>query len=554
MSPYPHLVITGATIWTGDTIWSGEPTSGRPADAVAIDGEQILAVGTQDDVLAMAGPGTGRLHLPGRMLVPGFQDAHVHPPFAGRFRNHLSLHDLNSVGEYREAIAVYAAAHPEAVWIYGSGWGAENFIGAAPSRDLLDDIVPDRPVFLLNASIHEAWVNSRALELAGIGADTPDPSDGRYGRDPVTGEPTGALYEGAAYGFEARYLPVPGRQEWQAAILNAQAHLHSLGITGWQDAWVTPDILDAYAGLVDDGRLTARVVAALWWQRELGLEQITDFLDQRESGARADRLLARTVKIMTDGVLENRSGALLSPYQDGCGGHTDNLGLSYLDPELLAAAVTELDRLDFQVHLHTIGDRAVRGGLDAVEAALTANGRRDNRHHLAHVQLIQPEDVPRFAKLGVVANCQAYWAQYEPMMDVSTVPYIGVERAGLQYPFADLEAAGAVLAMGSDWSVTTADPLQQIEVAVTRVDPQQRSNPPFLPDQRLSLSSALRGFTAGSAYVNHDPSGGVIRAGHRADLAVLDRDLFTGGPIGDASVEYTIAFGRIVHAADSRKG
>jgi predicted amidohydrolase YtcJ len=547
MSPPPHLVITGVKVWTG------EASAGRPADAVAISGEQILAVGAQDDVLELAGPGTQRLHLPSRMVIPGFQDAHVHPPFAGRYRIHLSLHDLDSVGEYREAIAGYAAAHSELPWIYGSGWAAENFTDAAPTRDLLDDIVPDRPVFLLNASIHEAWVNSRALELAGVDARTPDPSDGRFGRDPITGEPTGALYEGAAYGFESRHLPVPGRADWQDAILNAQAHLHSLGITGWQDAWVTPATLAAYAGLVDDGRLTARVVAALWWERAQGLEQIAGFLDQRESGSRPGRLLARTVKIMTDGVLENRSGALLTPYQDGCGGHTDNLGLSYLDPDLLAAAVTELDRLDFQVHLHTIGDRAVRSGLDAIEAALTANGRRDNRHHLAHVQLIQPEDVPRFAALGVVANCQAYWAQFEPMMDVSTVPYIGAERARLQYPFADLEAAGARLAMGSDWSVTTADPLLQIEVAVTRVNPEQRSNPPFRPDQRLSLESALRAFTAGSAYVNHDPGGGLIRAGNRADLAILDRDLFTGAPPGEASVEYTIASGRIVHAAGQRE-
>jgi hypothetical protein len=541
MKPPPHLVITAGTVWTG------EQTAGPRPDAIALRDQEILAIGTRDDVLELAGPSTRRMHLPGRMVIPGFQDAHVHPPFAGRYRIHLSLHDLNSIGEYRTAIAEYAAAHPELPWIYGSGWASENFVDCAPGRELLDDIVPDRPVFLLNASIHEAWVNSRALELAGIDADTPDPSDGRYRRDPSTGEPTGTLYEGAAYGFEARHLPVPGRAQWQAAILNAQAHLHSLGITGWQDAWVSPATLDAYAGLVDDGRLTARVVAALWWQREQGLEQIAGFLEQRQSGARADRLLARTVKIMTDGVLENRSGALLSPYQDGCGAPTDNVGLSYLDPDLLAAAVTELDRLDFQVHLHTIGDRAVRTGLDAVQAALTANGRRDNRHHLAHVQLIQPEDVPRFAALGAVANCQAYWAQSDPMMDVSTVPFIGADRARLQYPFADLEAAGAVLAMGSDWSVTTADPLQQIEVAVTRVSPQQRSNPPFRPDQRLSLGAALRAFTAGSAFVNHDRSGGVLRAGHRADLAILDRDLFAGDPPAEASVEYTIASGHVVY-------
>jgi predicted amidohydrolase YtcJ len=545
----PHLVITGVTLWTG----ARPGTPGTPG-AVAIRGEQIVAVGGQDDVLALAGPGTRRLHLPGRMLIPGFQDAHLHAPFAGRYRIHLSLHHLDNVGGYRAAIAAYATAHPELPWIYGSGWAAEYFTDGAPDRALLDDIVGDRPVFLLNASIHEAWVNSRALELAGVSASTPDPADGRYRRDPVSGAPTGALYEGAAYRFEADHLPTPGPQEWQAAILNAQSHLHSLGITGWQDAWVTPATLDAYAALQDDGRLTARVVAALWWEREQGLEQIDGFLAQREAGSRPDRLLARTVKIMTDGVLENGSGALLSPYHDGCGGHTNNIGLSYLDPKLLSAAVTELDRLDFQVHLHTIGDRAVRSGLDAVQAALVANGRRGNRHHLAHVQLIQPEDVPRFAALGAAANCQAFWAQSDPMMDTSTIPFLGADRARLQYPFAALQASGAILAMGSDWSVTTADPLQQIEVAVTRVNPRQRCDPPFLPDQRLSLPAALRAFTAGSAYVNHDPSGAVIRAGHRADLTILDRDLFGGGPVGDARVEYTIANGKIVYSGAEQGG
>jgi predicted amidohydrolase YtcJ len=516
---------------------------------VAIRDGKILAVGPQADVLTLTGPTTERLELPGRMIVPGFQDAHVHPPAAGRYRMHLSLHHLDGIDAYREAIAGYASAHPELPWIFGAGWAPETFSATSPGRDLLDGVVPDRPVFLFDSSIHSAWVNSRALELAGLDAGTPDPADGRYRRAPSTGEPTGILDEGAAYSFETRFLPKPQLTEWRTAILNSQAYLHSLGITGWQDAWVTPETLNAYASLADDGRLTARVVAALWWRRELGLEQIAEFVEQRQTSSRPGRLLARTVKIMTDGVIENGTGALLAPYRDGCGGHTNDVGLSYLSPELLAAAVTELDRLDFQVHLHTIGDRAVRTALDAVQAALIANGRRDNRHHLAHVQLIQPADVPRFAELGAVANCQTYWAQSEPTMDDLTIPVLGADRARLQYPFADLAAAGTRLAMGSDWSVSTPDPLQQIEVAVTRVDPQQRSNPPFLPDQRLPLETALRAFTAGSAYVNHDPDGGVIRLGNRADLAILNRDLFTDAPIGDARVEYTLADGRIVHAS-----
>ncbi len=548
MTRPPDLVVTGATIWTGDTV---QPS----VEAIAVRDGRILALGPEDDVLALAGPATERLHRPGGMVLPGFQDAHVHPPTAGRYRMHLALHDLHGVEDYQEAIGRYAAEHPELPWIFGAGWAPETFTRTSPARELIDGVVGDRPVFLFDSSIHSAWVNSRALELAGLSATTPDPSDGRYRRGPG-GELTGILDEGAAYTFETRHVPPPDRDEWQTAILNSQAYLHSLGITGWQDAWVTPQTLDAYTGLADDGRLTARVVAALWWQRELGLEQIESFVQQRETGSRAGRLLARTVKIMTDGVVENGTGALLTPYCDGCGGPTSDSGLTYLPPELLAAAVTELDRLDFQVHLHTIGDRAVRIALDAVQAALSANGPRDNRHHLAHIQVIQPDDVPRFASLGAIANCQTYWAQSEPMMDDLTIPVLGADRARMQYPFADLVASGARLAMGSDWSVSTPDPLQQIEVAVTRVNPDERSNPPFLPDQRLTLETALRAFTAGSAFVNHDPDGGLLRVGNRADLAVLDRDLFAPAPgdpardrIADARVEYTVVDGRIVHPA-----
>jgi predicted amidohydrolase YtcJ len=545
------MVITGARVWAGTADVTGPAVETATEAAVALRGDRILAVGDPDEVLALAGPQTERLHLPGRLVLPGFQDAHVHPPFAGRYRMHLSLHDLDGVDAYLDAIVRYAAEHPDRPWIFGAGWAPETFTDSTPVRELLDQIVPDRPVFLFDSSIHSAWLNSRALERGGIDAGTPDPADGRYRRDPTTGAPTGILDEGAAYSYESRYLPAPDRTEWRTAILNSQAHLHSLGITGWQDAWVTPDTLDAYGSLADDGRLTARVVAALWWQRERGLEQLADFQAQRESGARSDRLLVRTVKIMADGVVENGTGALLSPYHDGCGGPTDDHGLSYLDPDLLAAAVTELDRLDFQVHLHTIGDRAVRDGLDAVEAALKANGPRDNRHHLAHIQLIQPEDLPRFAALGAVANCQTYWAQSEPMMDDLTIPVLGADRARLQYPFADLASSGAALAMGSDWAVSTADPLQQIEVAMTRVNPAQRANQPFLPEQRLTLGTALRGFTAGSAYVNHDPDAGMLATGKRADLAILDRDVFAGGPVGDARVEYTFAAGRLVHQSPS---
>ncbi len=544
------LLLTGAAVRLG---------AGRFARAVAVRDGLIAAVGDPDDMAELTGPATRVVHAPGALVVPGFQDAHVHPPFAGRNLLRLWLNDLKGVPAYLDAVAGYARANPAQEWITGGGWAMEHFPGGVPRKEELDAVVPDRPVFLLNRDVHGAWANSRALELAGITKDTPDPPDGRIERDPVTGEPTGALHEGAAYRVDEHVVPAPEPAEWQAAILRAQEHLHSLGVTGWQDAWVTPATQAAYEALAADGRLTARVVGALWWDRHRGMEQIADLLARRERGlkvvapgaALGSGFHPRTVKIMTDGVLENHTGALLEPY---CGGHEDNLGLSYVPYDLLCEAVTELDRQGFQVHLHAIGDRAVRSGLDAIAAARAAVGPADRRHHIAHVQVVQPSDIGRFARLGTVVNCQAYWAQSEPQMDELTIPFLGPERARMQYPFARFLATGARLAMGSDWPVTTADPLEQIEVAVTRTNPEHRENAPFLPEQRIGLDDAFDAFTAGSAYVNHDDLGGRIAVGRRADLALLDTDVFAPGfagggsvPVSDARVRLTVAAGRVVH-------
>jgi predicted amidohydrolase YtcJ len=534
------LVITGAEVFTGD---EASPV----LNSVAVRDDRIVALGPE--VLSeLVGPRTRVVRAEGGLVVPGFQDAHVHAPFAGRNRLRVWLNDLPGPQAYLDCIASYAAENPDEPWIIGGGWAMEHFPGGAPRKEDLDRVVPDRPVFLMNRDVHGAWVNSKSLAIGGITADTPDPIDGRIERDHRTGEPTGTLHEGAAYSFNERFVPTPNREEWEAAILDAQRHLHSLGITGWQDAWVTPDTLEAYRSLAGSGRLTARVVGALWWDRHRELDQIPEFLAARE-GSTVGNFHPKAVKIMTDGVMENYTGALLEPYCDGCGGHTGNHGLSYVAQDLLEAAVTELDGLDFQVHLHAIGDRAVRNALDAVGAARANNGRRDNRHHIAHVQLVHPDDISRFAEVGAVANLQAYWAQSEPQMDELTIPFLGRDRSDLQFPFGDLMRSGAMLAMGSDWSVTTANPLEEIEVAVTRVDPENRENSPFLPDQALPLRTALKAFTHGSAHVNHDDDAGTIAVGKRADLAVLDRNILDrrSGLPADAQVTHTVASGVLVH-------
>jgi predicted amidohydrolase YtcJ len=561
LSPHADIIVRDVRVRGSLRTRSGE-WAREWGSAVAVRGDRVVGLGSNEDVTEFIGPQTRVVSAPGGLVLPGFQDAHVHPPTGGRNLRQVWLNDTHGRDAYLAEIARYATAHPDSPWIVGGGWAMEYFPGGAPRKEDLDAVVPDRPVFLFNRDVHGAWVNSRALEIGGITGETPDPADGRIERDPDTGEPSGTLHEGAAYTFDARHVPLPDAREWEECLLAGQRHLHGLGVTGWQDAWVTPTTLDTYCALARDGRLTARAVGALWWERSRGLEQIEDLVEQRaqasgssiESGSGVPGFFPTSVKIMLDGVLENNTGALLEPYCDGCGGHTNNRGLNFLDPALLAEAVTRLDSLGFQVHMHAIGDRAVRDGLDAVAAARAVNPDRDLRHHIAHVQVVHPDDVKRFARLGVVANCQPYWAQYEPQMTDLTMPFLGEERTAWQYPFASFLSGGTTIAMGSDWAVTTANPLEEMEVAITRINPEERDNECFLPSERITLDQALDGFTVGSAFVNHDDVGGVLAVGQRADVVLLDLDICATGfataeraPLADATVQLTVSGGRIVH-------
>jgi predicted amidohydrolase YtcJ len=448
----------------------------------------------------------------------------------------------------------YADAHPDRPWIRGGGWSMDDFPDGTPSRETLDAAVPHRPVFLANRDGHGAWVNSRALELAGITGTTPDPSDGRIERD-ANGEPTGTLHEGAMDLVE-RHAPPVTPDDLEAGLRLAQAHLHRLGVTGWQDAWLDEPMQSAYERVAAAGELTARVIGALWWDRERGTEQIPELIERRGRPGHA-RFRPTSVKIMLDGVVENFTAAMLDPYLNADGTPTDGSGLDFVPPELLAEAVPALDRAGFQVHFHAIGDRAVRHALDAVEAARGANGWTDTRPHIAHIQVIHPADIPRFAALGAAANAQPYWAVHEGQMDRLTIPFLGPERARWQYPFRSLRRAGAVIAGGSDWSVSTANPLLEIEVMTTRVSDEDRDADPFLPDERLDPIDALAAFTAGSAWVNHAAAEtGSLEFGKAADFVVLDRDILdsAAGPIGAARVLGTWVEGVAVHEDPSLGG
>jgi hypothetical protein len=521
-----------STIFLG-SVWDSTVQAPRQA-AVLVRGGRVVAVTGADRAAELNAAGSEVVEIGAGLLLPGFQDAHVHPIYAGAAMTMCDLHGIRTAQESVEAVRRYAEANPDREWISGGGWSMEAFPGGTPTKAMLDAVVPDRPVFLPNRDGHGAWVNSRALELAGITRDTPDPADGRIERD-ADGEPLGTLQEGASE-LVSRLLPALTAADYDAGLDAAQRYLFSLGITGWQDAIVgevngRPDNLDAYLRAATDGRLKARVVGALWWDRMRGAEQIPEQVERRAAG-RAGRFAATSVKIMQDGVAENFTAGMTAPYLDGCGCATDNSGLSFVDPAALPGYVTELDALGFQVHFHALGDRAVREGLDAIEAARLANGPTDGRHHLAHLQVIHPDDVPRFAALGATANLQPLWACHEPQMDELTIPFLGEPRWRWQYPFGDLERAGARLAGGSDWSVSSPDVMWGVHVAVNRHAPPDlelpgREVPAFLPEQSLSVGAALAAYTSGSAYVNHlDDVTGTLEIGKHADLVLLDRDPF----------------------------
>ncbi|HXF73419.1 MAG TPA: amidohydrolase [Actinomycetota bacterium] len=549
------LALVSTEVYTVDAV-------GRWAQAIAVRDGEIVAVGTDAQIRELVGPHTEVLDLRGRMVLPGFQDAHVHPTGGGMDRLRCDLSEERSLEGYATRIRAYAEANPNAEWILGGGWAMDVFPGGTPRRDDLDRIVPDRPAFLSNRGNHAAWVNSRALELAGVDARTPDPSDGRIERDP-DGSPQGTLHEGAMR-LVRRLIPDPDAEEIGRGILLAQAYLHSLGITAWQDAIVgvyptLPNSRDVYPMLAGRDQLTARVVGALWWERGRGVEQVEELVGYRERTT-VGRYRATTVKIMQDGVCENLTACMLEPYLDAHGNPTDNRGLAYVDPEELPKIVTALDAAGFQIHVHAIGDRAVRDALDAFETAREENGWNDLRHHMAHLQVVHPEDLPRFRRLGITANGQPLWAANDPQMVELTIPFLGPERAARQYPFASLVRSGARLAFGSDWPVSTPDVLQEIHVAVNRTLPPSATHgrgsglerEPFLPDERISVAEAIRAFTMGSAYVNHlDDIAGSIEVGKRADLVVLSHNLFElpSSEIASAEVLLTLVDGRPVHEA-----
>jgi predicted amidohydrolase YtcJ len=539
------LVLTGGAVYTLDSARSW-------AEAVAIRAGRIVYVGSDAGVRPWIGENTRVVALGGRMLLPGFEDAHVHPVTGGVELTQCDLNELPTREAVLAKVRTCAAEQP-GEWLIGGGWGLPLFPGANPGRQILDAIAADRPVFLSAADGHSAWVSSRALALARVDARTPDPPNGRIERDPRSGEPTGTLRE-SAMDLVARLLPQPTPEELATGLRLALAHLNALGITSAQEANASRAALETYRALERRGEQTLRVVAALGTAEiaeELGGDALADpaAFAARLAALRTEfaspRLRPTAAKIFADGVIEARTAAMLEPYLDRPG----QRGEPNLARERLDALVAALVGQGFSVHIHAIGDRAVRLGLDALEAAGARRGAGGPRHQLAHIEVIHPDDVPRFRTLGVVANFQPLWAWADPYITDLTLPALAPEVARQIYPIGSVERAGAAIAFGSDWSVSSPNPLAGIQVAVTRRGLEGAAEP-FLPDEAIRLDVALAAYTIGSAFaLGLEAETGSIEVGKTADLVVLSHDLFAlpPGRIASARVLLTLLEGTPVY-------
>ena len=522
------------------------------ATAIAIEREKIVYVGDDEGALKWVGPHTRVVDLAGKMLLPGFQDAHVHPIEAGMAYLGCSLHGATSIAEYLEVLESCDRSFPESTFVDGGGWTMDLFPNGLPDKKLIDSVIPSRPVILKSATGHQLWVNSAALEMAGIGSESIDPPRGRIDRYPGSSVPSGSLQENSAMNLVLDARPPYSEEQMVAALQFGQFYLNQYGVTSVQDALLKLDGNEAYVGgptymaLEEAGNLTLKVSGAIVWNTDLGMEQISRIIVARER-FNTRRLKARSVKIWLDGVLEVHTAALLEPYSDKEDGTTGEL---LIPPKMLREVITKLDALDFQIHFHAIGDAAIRASLDAIEVARSINGEKDNRHHISHIQLFNPADIPRFAELGVAANFQPYWAWADKFITELTIPKLGEERSQWLYPIKSLLDSGALVVFGSDWFVSSGNPLLGIETAITRRDPLTNESAPFLDHQRIGLSAALKAYTLNSAYINFiEHETGSIEVGKQADLTVLDKNLFDlkSSEISEASVLLTLIDGERVY-------
>ena len=528
------LVMRGAAIYT--------MSPARPwAEAIAVRDGRIMFVGDDSGASRLIGSQTVVHDLGGRMILPGFNDNHAHPLSAGLELGECNLYDATNAAEI-EGLIRACASNTQLPWIRGNGWQLPVFPNANPSKQLLDRLVPDRPAFFYAADGHSAWVNSKALELAGITRDTRDPADGRIERD-TKGEPSGTLRESAT-GLVSKHLPPYTPEARIGAARRGLSEANKFGITSITDADADAAYLDAYLALESRGELTARVNATLHSTDAPVREETARLVAERKK-YNGGRLAIGAVKFFADGVIEAGTAALLQPYANRHGSAGE---LNY-SPEELTQRIAALDRAGFQIHIHAIGDRAIRVSLDALAQARRTNGPRDARPILAHIQLIDPADISRFRSEGVIASFQPYWSQADEYITQLTEPQLGPVRSRWLYPIASVMNSGAIVVGGSDWSVSSLNPLDAIQVAITR-HAVESTGPAWIPQETVDLPRMLAAYTINAAYASRsEREVGSLEVGKLADMIVLDRNLFAI-PVTDihkAKVLLTMLDGRPVY-------
>lgn len=530
------MVLRGGTVYTVD---DNNPWAG----AVAVKDGRIVYVGDETGASALVGPNTELVELDGRMVLPGFHDTHVHPLSGGVELGECDLNAAASRDEVARIVTECARRDPGAPWLRGGGFQLPLFPGGAPNRELLDSLVPDRPAYLSSSDGHTAWVNSRALEIAGVTADTRDPlPDGVIVRS-SDGSPAGTLRE-SAMGLVGRHLPEHTDAENLAGLRRGLAMAAGLGITTLHEASAREDFLEAYAQAEADRTLTARVIVSLYVDPDQGVEQVAQLAALRDRYT-GDLVRPVAAKMFVDGVIEGQTAALLEDYTDRPGFR----GELNFSPEAMAVLVQALDSAGFKVHVHAIGDRAIRATFDAFQQQHGRDGGAGPRHIIAHIQLFDPADIGRFAELGVVASFQPLWAYADTYITDLTEPRLGPSRSRWLYPIASVVESGAVVAGGSDWSVTSMNPFPAMEVAVTRRDPDAEAGPAWIPEEQVDLTTMVRAYTLGGAMAGDmEDETGTVTVGKSADLVVVDRDIFAVTPqqISETKVDLTVFRGRVV--------
>ncbi len=532
----PDRILVNATIWTG--------VEGAPrAEALAIRGDRITAVGSERQVRALAGPRTIVTDLGGRLVIPGFEDSHWH----FEAREEAALDDAGSRAELARRLRAYAAEHPGTGWLIGSGWGFADFGREGPHRRWLDSLFPSRPVALSDRDGHTLLVNSRALSLAGIGRDTKDPPAGTIDRD-ASGEPTGVLRE-TARAAVSRLLPPVTAEEAHAALLRVLARAAAFGLTAVQIASGESSgsvEQQAYRRAFREGTLPVRLRVSGPLSRVPDDDEIARVVALRDSFP-GPVLRFGILKGMLDGTVDARTAAMLEPYVGG------GTGLPRWSRDSLDRAVARWDSAGIQLELHAIGDAAIRMALDAYEHAARANGTSGRRHRVEHIEVPSLADLPRFRSLGVIASTQAIFATPDATTLENYAPLLGPERSARANAFRLFDDAGAVQAFGSDYPVFTMDPLRGIHAAVTRTTVEGTPSGGWYPEHRLTVEAALRHYTRDAAFSAFaERERGTLEVGRLADFAVLSEDILRGPPeaILRAKVLLTVMGGRETYRAD----